>query len=357
MSALRGNEEVVEFLALDCGADVSKRDKNGLTALELCVKKAQIKTEWALRRATTRSTIELIGTLGTQRLKEGRVMGFLCFGSNEREVSVWPWRIVFLSNLVASITTIIFALSEPLADLYVLHLLNTMFQCVWWGMFTACLVKGASDVRDASLPSGASSYEAALDTIGRMGTDEHLPAVCHTCRVVKPLRSKHCKLQRKCIHKFDHFCPFVGNTVSRDNYKYFIGLLCTHMVCGILWEVTAIYLARRVTISWCLFLYMIYAFLWMFMIGGLLQYHIGLITKNLTTNEHINMGKYSYLRNSYSQPDNPFDKGSPVANILDGLFPSSKSYFSREDVIRDKNGNISSSSNNFDTEEKSNLLV
>lgn len=32
-----------------------------------------------------------------------------------------------------------------------------------------------------------------------------LPAVCHTCRVRRVLRSKHCKIQRRCVYKFDHF--------------------------------------------------------------------------------------------------------------------------------------------------------
>jgi hypothetical protein len=86
------------------------------------------------------------------------------------------------------------------------------------------------------------NYDKVLDNISQMISDEDMPSVCHTCHICKPLRSKHCKILGRCIHKFDHFCPFVGNTVCRDNYKYFVGLLASHMFCTILWQITLIYL-------------------------------------------------------------------------------------------------------------------
>lgn len=49
-----------------------------------------------------------------------------------------------------------------------------------------------------------------------------------------------------------------------------------------------------------------------------------LITKNLTTNEHIGLSKYAYLRNAFNVMDNPYDRGSVLGNILSGLFPSTK---------------------------------
>ena len=72
------------------------------------------------------------------------------------------------------------------------------------------------------------------------------------------------------------------------------------------------------------------------MLGGLTHYHTMLITKNLTTNEHINTYRYKYLHNSYNIYDNPFDKGDHARNIIDGLFPSTKMYYTREEVVRDR---------------------
>ena len=39
---------------------------------------------------------------------------------------------------------------------------------------------------------------------------------------MRPLRSKHCSVQKRCVSCFDHFCPYVNNTMGSRNYKYFI---------------------------------------------------------------------------------------------------------------------------------------
>lgn len=74
----------------------------------------------------------------------------------------------------------------------------------------------------------------------------------------------------------------------------------------------------------------------MLLILSLLNYHVFLLTLNLTTNEHINSGKYKYFKDEYDDFDNPFSRGSTFRNILDGLFPSDKLYYSRGDVMKDK---------------------
>ena len=75
----------------------------------------------------------------------------------------------------------------------------------------------------------------------------------------------------------------------------------------------------------------------MLLILSLLNYHTYLLTMNLTTNEHINKGKYVYFKDQYDDFDNPFNRGSPFLNILDGLFPSKKIFFSRSDVLKNNN--------------------
>lgn len=50
-------------------ASTSIRDKNGCTPLMLTVKKEQLKTEWVLRRLTSKNTLDLVTNLGLSRLR------------------------------------------------------------------------------------------------------------------------------------------------------------------------------------------------------------------------------------------------------------------------------------------------
>ena len=71
------------------------------------------------------------------------------------------------------------------------------------------------------------------------------------------------------------------------------------------------------------------------MVMALGQYHLTLLLRNLSTNEDINKTRYDYLRDDRGRFHNPFDKGSAWKNIMDGIFPSTKSYYTRDEVLRD----------------------
>ena len=70
LAALRGNTGVVEHMVVQCGADCTKKDRNGLNPLELSVKKKQLKTEWALRKLTYKGMFAVALSLGLNRLKD-----------------------------------------------------------------------------------------------------------------------------------------------------------------------------------------------------------------------------------------------------------------------------------------------
>ena len=70
LAALRGNTDVVEYLILNCGADTTKRDRNGLNALDLTLKKNQLKTEWAIRKLTHKGPLAVFLSLGRKRFGE-----------------------------------------------------------------------------------------------------------------------------------------------------------------------------------------------------------------------------------------------------------------------------------------------
>lgn len=53
----------------------------------------------------------------------------------------------------------------------------------------------------------------------------HWGQICVTCRIVRPLRAKHCSVTDRCIEVFDHYCPWVGNAIGKRNRHTFLVFL------------------------------------------------------------------------------------------------------------------------------------
>eukprot|EP00588_Corethron_pennatum_P020380 CAMPEP_0194332482 /NCGR_PEP_ID=MMETSP0171-20130528/59283_1 /TAXON_ID=218684 /ORGANISM="Corethron pennatum, Strain L29A3" /LENGTH=685 /DNA_ID=CAMNT_0039094355 /DNA_START=28 /DNA_END=2081 /DNA_ORIENTATION=- len=151
-------------------------------------------------------------------------------------------------------------------------------------------------------------YHAALDALAN-GDDADLPHMCHTCQIVRPTRSKHCRVVRKCVLVFDHFCPFVGNAVGLYNYRWFyLFLLCG--VCAFVgWYVAAVSLLMHEGMDRAVLLMAVVIFFGLPPMVGLLAFHTQLVYLNMSTNEAQNKGRYKYLHDKDGQFHNPYNVG------------------------------------------------
>ena len=53
----------------------------------------------------------------------------------------------------------------------------------------------------------------------------HKIKFCRTCMILRSPGISHCKICNCCIERFDHHCPWLGNCIGKNNYKYFFSFL------------------------------------------------------------------------------------------------------------------------------------
>lgn len=317
LAAIRGNLDAVEYLVLEAKADMTIKDKKGLTPLDLSIEKKKPQVEFFLRShakggAWNRAML-------VECIKRPSIINAMCRTGYGVEGSYFPFLLNLVSSTGVGVVTFLRFFDDTFLEstprLYLVVAATTMYVLSWIGLAFVYFsdpgyLSKEKDVRFAGL------FNSRLACIENGDVDEEAEGdktrfrgqMCYTCHIERPIRSKHCRVCRKCVRCFDHHCPFVSTCVGGQNYgKFmlyvvlFLSAASTH-VAGCITYMTALHFDYLCLAS------TIYCIGFIMVISGLFVYHSNLIYVNLTTNEHQNWSRYRYLLSPSGTFLNPFNQ-------------------------------------------------
>ena len=122
--------------------------------------------------------------------------------------------------------------------------------------------------------------------------------MCGICNAAKPPRTHHCSTCKRCFLKMDHHCVWLDNCVGYGNYKFFFCLLFwATFMCGFIFGATLEVLIQQlvydelegVSVVWLIMTILSFALGLSTLM--LLGYHTYLISRGMTTIEHMEIAE------------------------------------------------------------------
>lgn len=55
-----------------------------------------------------------------------------------------------------------------------------------------------------------------------IGWNPGVVTMCTKCKFPRPERAHHCRICGRCVIRYDHHCPWLGNCIGLENHKFFI---------------------------------------------------------------------------------------------------------------------------------------
>ncbi|XP_048459628.1 probable protein S-acyltransferase 23 [Rhincodon typus] len=297
LAVLSGDLLTVQMLCEQCGVELETEDKSGNTPLKLA-RECQYKDIIAYLENTIYQARNVIPRFDWSSLvfgPPGKSKGPILFFYGC--LLLWGYPTYF--------TQIV---SISFKRLMTCHIAFLVGNVLMWYLFLKASLMDPGFLQGDSEEYNRALRQAVYSDEWKQGKNP-LNRLCHTCHLVKPLRSKHCHVTNRCVTCFDHYCPYIYNDVGYRNRIYFMGFLAT--MC--LNSVMGVYFAW----DWfnemgrSIFIGIGFIFLSVIAFASAIMTCIYFYTAtvNITINEHMNQKRYSYLYDEQGRFRNLFNRG------------------------------------------------
>jgi palmitoyltransferase ZDHHC13/17 len=333
-AAMRGNSEPCTALLQGGGAEaLDCKDATGSTPAQLALEKghrlmavhlAEHRRKEEKQRRGPKGLLGMMGSLHLAPIVWAIILGMLTFMHYGvvRNPNLAP-----PSSAALLMSWVVFALAG--GGLYYLYLTTTLDPG-----FLARNTAGGHDIaprwrRGAEAPPASAGPR---DASPRLAGSLDSPAlwagswsqICVTCRIVRPLRAKHCSVTGRCVECYDHYCPWVGNCIGKGNRAVFltflwleVGAVLVAALLGVARIHTAIAVPRQSadshqgqgTLILAPVLFCVFDSFLLLSVAALALAQASQVSHNVTTNELANWQRYRYLQSADGEYHNPFDKG------------------------------------------------
>ncbi|XP_064599843.1 palmitoyltransferase ZDHHC17-like isoform X2 [Liolophura sinensis] len=361
------NTVIIRLLLETPGIEIDKLNNNGQTPMDIAVSKKStgvVKRLWLERSQRGLDQKHCLKGFTSNKAFRNRIMWLFPFfmiftiGYAFEFKSPWWMKILVIVSLFFIVRTVTrYFFDQTVQEILPISLyLSTKFWMYWtWFVyfwpyvsdFTTQLLFGINTIllmynflKAWKMDPGyvKVAREEKIQNILDLAENQSmtLEQFCSTCLTRRPIRSKHCSMCNRCVAKFDHHCPWVGNCVGANNHKYFIGYL--FFLFGlIMWFMHGCFTYWDANCPWSFYEEGITGVLWKICshspwvgwmgLNGLI--HLGwvaallccqlyqVIFLSMTTNERLNIHRYSHFNagkpNSHASP---FHRGY-LKNLVD----------------------------------------
>ncbi|KAJ8298448.1 hypothetical protein KUTeg_024979 [Tegillarca granosa] len=298
LACINGNLTAVMELCEQDGVEVDLPDKNGKTPIMLATgRKHEDVVDYLKRQVKMKNSllpkIDLLTiAFGPPGNSKAAILFFLI------NVVCWGYPMYVFK-----------CLPYTWYDLQVAHIIFFIMNVFMW----FCLYH-ASTTDPGFLPRNIPEYDQAIKQVAHFDEwkqgDNPLSRLCHTCRTVKPLRSKHCRVCNRCVKMFDHHCPYIYNCVGYRNRPWFFSFVFSMFILILLTDFFCYWLLSEFGWDWAVVIGAIEAAVGSVAVTAVTVLMTLHAAYNVTANERINWKRYNYLLDGKGDYYNPFNRGT-----------------------------------------------